>query len=243
MNGPCALAIEAATEQFSLAACRGGQQVSWEARPARDETQRIYEHAERLLDRLGATLGDLDFVAFGCGPGSFTGVRVAAAAAQAIAYARAIPVCRVSSLAVLAAGAARAPDAGWIATCLDARMERAYVALYRAVPGQRVVAEFPDAWIDPRDFLLPGIERFVAVGGGWLAYPDLLARHGARVAASVPDLLPSAVDLLSMALADFRAGRTVLPHEALPEYLGQRPAVARPSTATAKENAGDTDAE
>jgi tRNA threonylcarbamoyladenosine biosynthesis protein TsaB len=243
LKGVCGLAIEAATEQFSLAACRGGQQESWEARPARDETQRIYEHAERLLARLGANLADLDFVAFGCGPGSFTGVRVAAAAAQAISFGRGIPVCRVSSLAVLAAGAARELDAEWIATCLDARMERAYVALYQALPGRGVVAAFPDAWIDPADFVMPGSGRFVAVGGGWLAYPDLAARHDHRISGSGPGLLPSAIDLLSIAIADFHAGRTVAPHEALPEYLGQRPAMARPPKAPSGESAGDADAE
>lgn len=243
MNDVCALAIEAATDQFSLAACRGGRQASWEARPARDETQRVYEHATQLLARLGAGLGDLEFVAFGCGPGSFTGVRVAAAAAQAIAFARGIPVCRVSSLATLAAGAAREFDAEWIATCLDARMGRAYVALYQAVPGRALAAVLPDAWVDPRDFVMPGVERFVAVGSGWLACPDLLDRHRSRVLASAPDLLPSATDLLSMAIVDFRAGRTLLPHEALPEYLGQRPAVARPSPPPGTKGAGDADAE
>ena len=92
MNALCGLAIEAATDQFSLAACRGGRSECWESRPARDETQRIYEHVERLLARLDANLSNLEFVAFGCGPGSFTGVRVAASAVQAIAFARGMPV-------------------------------------------------------------------------------------------------------------------------------------------------------
>jgi tRNA threonylcarbamoyladenosine biosynthesis protein TsaB len=222
----CALAIEASTDRLSLAACHDGRVECRDWRPARDETQRVFEHAWHLLTAVGADLGRLDFIAFGCGPGSFTGVRVAAAAAQAIALARSIPVCRVSSLAVLAAGAGRELGASLVATCLDARMERAYAALYRVLPGKGVAPVLADAWIDPCEFLLPGNEAIVAVGDGWLAYPELLARHRSRVEALEPGLLPLARDLLSMAILDFHAGRTVDAHEAVPEYLGQMPAVA-----------------
>jgi tRNA threonylcarbamoyladenosine biosynthesis protein TsaB len=223
MTDVCALAIEAATDQFSLAACRAGRFVCWETRPARDETQRIYEHAGRLLAESGASLKDLDFVSFGCGPGSFTGVRMAAAAAQAIAFARSIPVCRLSSLAVLAAGAARATGADLVAPCLNARMERAYVALYSVAPGKLPQAIVRDRLISPGDFALPGDMPFTAVGDGWRAYPAILARHESRLIAVDAELLPSARDLLSMAIVEFHAGRTVTPQEALPEYLGQAP--------------------
>jgi tRNA threonylcarbamoyladenosine biosynthesis protein TsaB len=224
---PCGLAIEAATDQLGVAACRGARTVLLEARPARDETQRIYEHAARVLQDVGAALHDLEFVAFGCGPGSFTGVRIAAAAAQAIGFARDIPVCRVSSLAVLAAGAGVVRGSGrLVVACLDARMERAYIGAYRVMP-EAVEVVVPDAWIDPAAFELPGDEPFVAVGDGWAAHPRLAERHRARVANLDAALLPSARDLLSMALRDFRAGRTWRPEEALPEYLGQVPALAR----------------
>jgi tRNA threonylcarbamoyladenosine biosynthesis protein TsaB len=232
MTGPCALAIEAATEQFGLAACRDGGSAIWQARPARDETQRVYQHAERVLAEVGARFDDLDFVAFGCGPGSFTGVRIAAAAVQAIAFARRIPVCRVSSLAVLAAGAGRALGAQMVATCLDARMGRAYLALYRVGPDGFVAPVGSDALVDPRDFILPGEEGFAAVGDGWLAYPGLLARHGSRAAVVDGNLLPSPRDLLEMACQDFRAGRTVSAGEALPEYLGQGPGMSVPEPRT-----------
>lgn len=215
--------MEAATEQMSIALRVGGQSLLWEARPARQETHRIYEHVQRLFKESGAELSLLDCVAFGCGPGSFTGVRMAAAAAQAIAFARSIPVCRRSSLAVLAAGAVRMLRAQLVATCLDARMQRAYLAVYRAEPNGDVTPVIMDALVDPGDYALSGDEPFAAVGPGWLAYPQLLARHQRRITKLEPGLLPSALDLLSMAVADFGAGRTVQAHEALPEYLGQVP--------------------
>ena len=223
MSDVCGLAIEAATEQFSLSACNGEKYAHWQVQPARDETQNIFLHGTRVLSQVEAGIGDLDFVAFGCGPGSFTGVRIAAAAAQAIAFARAIPVCRISTLAVLAAGAGRLLGAPVVATCLDARMERAFMALYRVSSSGIPEALFPDALIDPREFRLPGEACFTAVGRGWLAYPDLHARHQARISAVDAGLLPSARDLLSMAIAEFRAGRTVSARDALPEYLGQVP--------------------
>lgn len=223
MTARCALAIEAATERLSIAACRGGQVVARELEPARDETQRVYIHAAELLRELGAGFEALDFVAFGRGPGSFTGVRVAAATAQAIAFARGIPVCGVSSLAVIATGALRELGAPRVAVCLDARMEHIYLGAYAAqdVAAETLVA---DVYVDPREYVLPGEYSFAAVGSGWPAYPDLLARHDARISARAFTHLPSARDLLSMALVEFEAGRTLRPEEALPEYLGQMPA-------------------
>lgn len=209
MTAYSALAIEAATDQFGIAASFAGRVACWESRPAREESQRVYEHCERLLAEVGGQLGELDFVAFGCGPGSFTGVRVAAAAAQAVAFARRIPVCRVSSLMVQALGAYRALGAGTFAVCFDARMQRAYVGLYRVEQGSSVLALHVDAMIDPATFIFPRGESFVAIGDGWQAYPQLLARHGSRIIAVESGMRPSARDLLELAGLDFAAGRTV----------------------------------
>lgn len=229
---PCAIAFEASTDRFGIAACRGGAVRAWAVRPARDGTQQVYVHAARLLAELDAGFADLDMVAFGCGPGSFTGVRVAAAAAQALAFAHDLPVCRVSSLAVLAAGALREAPAPAVAVCLDARMERAYAALYRPDGAGGVVPEHADALVDPATFAFPGGAGFLAAGPGWDDLPALAERHRGRITALRPDILPDARDLLAMALADLRAGRTVAAEAALPEYLGQVPALPRGAPAT-----------
>ncbi len=182
----------------------------------------VYEHVQSLLTAVGADVDALDFVALGCGPGSFTGVRIAAAAVQAMACALSLPVCRVSSLAVLAASAARARGPGLYGICQDARMGHAYAALYRV--GPQVQPVMVDTLADPRALVLPGADQFTALGDGWQVFPELLERHRARIQSVESGFLPSAQDLLSMAEDDFRAGRTVAPHEALPEYLGQVPA-------------------
>ncbi|MCC7257734.1 MAG: tRNA (adenosine(37)-N6)-threonylcarbamoyltransferase complex dimerization subunit type 1 TsaB [Gammaproteobacteria bacterium] len=225
MSLPCALALEAATAQLSLAACRGGRLEVLDLQPAREHTGRIVEHATQLLEAVGGDFATLDFVAFGCGPGSFTGVRVAAAVVQALAFAHDLPVCRVSSLAVLAAGAGRVLGPGCYGICQDARMGQAYVALYDVAEAPRPVVA--DALADPGTLRFDGDQPFVALGDGWTAFPDVLARHRQRVTRVAGDLLPSARDLLSMATAQYRAGATVSAELALPEYLGQAP--ARPS--------------
>lgn len=221
MTGPHGLAIEAATARLSLAAMAGERRTVLDLEPARAHTDRIYGHAARLLDDVGSCFDRLDFVAFGCGPGSFTGVRIAAAVAQAVAFARNLPVCRVSSLAVLAA-AARGTGAAACGICIDARMGQAYAALYETGPQVRPI--LADVLVDPAAFTMPGSAPFAAVGDGWQAFAGIRGRHHARVLSWHPHLLPSAGDLLSMALADFRAGRVVSAREAFPEYLGQAPA-------------------
>lgn len=226
MSESCALAVEASSERLSLAACRGGRVESFSAMPARTATAAIYEHAAGLLARLGAGFADLDYVAFGCGPGSFTGLRLAAAAAQSLAYAGGIPVCRVSSFAVLAAGA----GPGVHAICQDARMGSAHVGLYQVeAEGSMPVALMADALVDPALYLFPGSQPLGALGGGWQAFAPMRERHAARLLGLRTDCLPSARDLLRMADQDFRAGRTVAPADALPEYLGQSP-VPRPAS-------------
>lgn len=218
------LAIETATDRMSLAVCRGEQLAVWEAQPARDETQRIYQHVERLLGELQLRLQDLDCVAFGCGPGSFTGVRMAAAAAQAFGFALGIPVCRRSSLAVMAATALREVDGDTVGVCIDARMGRAYLAVYRRHADRGVVPVVADSLVDPASYRLPVGEPFVAVGPGWGAHAVLSERHAALISRIWPALLPSARDLLNMARDDHRHGCLVTPDEALPEYLGLAPA-------------------
>ncbi len=224
MTERCAIALEAATDQFSIAACCADRLVCWETSPARDASPRVFQHCERLLAEVGGSFATLDFVAFGCGPGSFTGIRVVAAAAQALAYARGIPVCRVSSFRVLASGAYRRFGPGAFGLSFDARRQRAYIGMYQVDAAGSMTVGSADALVDPDSFELPGNAAFVAIGEGWQAYPQLLARHGSRVLRIDVSLKPSARELMGLARQDFAAGKTVSAAQALPEYLGQQPA-------------------
>lgn len=220
MNTPCLLAFDAATQRLCVAASHAGRVALRELEPARDHTPLVYRLAVEVLTEVGTNIAGLDAVAFGCGPGSFTGVRVAAAAAQSIAYARRIPVCRVSSLRLLAASAGPAAGDEPVAVCMDARMGRVYAALFE----NGATGAASETWSDPATLAWPGESRFRAVGDGWTAWPDLLQRYANRMSGHDAALLPSAQVLLDLAIAEYRAGRHVTAAEALPEYLGQMPA-------------------
>ena len=225
MSASSCLALEASTERLSIAASANGCTVVWETTPARNESERLFEHASRVLAELGTDIRRLGLVAFGAGPGSFTGLRITAAAAQALAFALKIPVARSSSLAVQAATAIRLTGAARVAICNDARMGRAYWGVYSR-SGRGVCAEQPDCVIDPVRFHSAAPAEFMAVGSGWDAYPALTTRHRDVISMVRAEILPSAADLLALAMADFEHGAFVEPDMAVPNYLGHGPVPA-----------------
>ena len=215
------LAIETSTEICTVAACRNGTVARREQPEGPDRSRAIYLQISDVLDELELRLPQLDCVAFGCGPGGFTGLRVGAAVAQSLAFGADLPVCRVSSLATLALGAARRSGVAAIATCIDARMGEIYAGCYRYAAGRLQVIEAdqltaPDAWS------LPGDDEFFAAGSGWLAYPALRQRLSIRLHDGDPRAWPDAADALTLAAAAFAAGNTVTAAAAVPNYLRDR---------------------
>lgn len=216
------LAIETATEFPSLALLRGDTLSVREARGMRAPSRAVFEWVRELLEETNTSLSELDCIAFGAGPGSFTGVRVAVALAQGLGYARGLPLCPVSTLAALAAGTLRRSVADAVACCLDARMGEAYFGVYRRDAEEGVRALAPDALRNPDAICLPEAGTFLAVGPGWTAHPLLAVRLRARLIDVLPEQLPSAADVARLARPRFLAGRVVLPAEALPNYLRDR---------------------
>ena len=227
------LAIDSATERLALAAvddgrapggalarpsCRiealdldGGAAASAQALPA----------ALSLLQKLGWAFADLDAIAFGRGPGGFTGLRTACAVAQGLAFGQGLPVVPVDSLAIVAEEAARraglpAGTIAWVA--MDARMDEIYAGCYRddGEAGWRAVVEpsltTPQAlnaqWQDAPP-------AFVA-GSALAVFGDRLQTGGAR---RVPDEHGRASALAWLAAAGFARGDAVAADQALPVYL------------------------
>lgn len=132
-----------------------------------------------LCSAAGLAAGDLELVAYGCGPGAFSGVRIAAAAAQGLALARGLPLVPVSSLAALAAGAARRTGAARVLCAVDARRGELYTAAFAMRHGLPA-ALGAEALVVPRDLSLP------AAGTDWLCAGDGFRVHAAAID---PDLL------------------------------------------------------
>lgn len=213
------LAIESASQVCSIAACRDGQSSIRSESEPRDQSRRIFSSVREVLEELDMGLTDLDCIAYGCGPGGFTGLRVGAAAVQALSFGASIPVCRISSLASMALAPMDRNGAGLVAACLDARMGEAYLGIYAADEDLRVAPVLEDCLVDPVRFSIDSGMTFFAAGPGWDVYGDLFDRHANLASGSDFDLLPSAEDLLVIAERRFRNGLTSSPGEALPNYI------------------------
>jgi len=178
--------------------------------------ERLLGMVDELLDEAGFPLTQVDAIAFGRGPGSFTGLRIAAGVAQGLAFGAGLPVVPVSSLAALAQGV----DAPNVAAGFDARMNQVYWGAFRRGASGLVEAVGEETVIDPAAVSLPPGRGWVGAGSGWDVYGAMLsARLGDRVERWERDALPQARDLVALAVAACAAGRTVSPDEALPVYL------------------------
>ncbi|HEB5077907.1 TPA: tRNA (adenosine(37)-N6)-threonylcarbamoyltransferase complex dimerization subunit type 1 TsaB, partial [Aeromonas hydrophila subsp. hydrophila] len=120
MNELKILAVDTATEACSAALLVGEQVFSrWEEAP-RDHTRKILPMVQAVLDDAGITLDELDAIAFGRGPGSFTGVRIGIGVAQGLAFGAGVPLIGISTLAAMAQGAHRLDGAEQVLTAIDA---------------------------------------------------------------------------------------------------------------------------
>lgn len=216
------LAIETASALPSVALLRAGEMRVREVPGLRSPSRSVYEWVRELLDEADTSLDQLDCIAFGAGPGSFTGVRVAVALSQALGYACRLPLCPVSTLAALAAGVVRTTGHDAVACCLDARLGEVYFAVYAKDREQGVRVVSPDALLQPEAVRLPAQGMYLAAGPGWSVYPELTDRLRSRFSAVDAAYLPSAVDVARLAGLRFLAGELVSAADASPNYLRER---------------------
>lgn len=218
------LAIETATESCSVALlCEGGLSARSELAPRR-HAELLLPMCESLLAEAGVARRDLDVLAVGCGPGAFTGVRLAISAAQGIAFALGIPVVPVSSLAALAA---QAPDNGApILAVIDARMGEIYAGTFRHTGDGGIDAIGAESVGAPNALELPDATTWNVIGSGWSTYRDaLLARLRTEPLWSDGDRYPQAADVARIALPRARAGRTLAAEQLQPVYLRDKVAL------------------
>lgn len=211
------LAIETSSSVSGIAVCGGGRIITAEYGSPGEQSRQVYACVRDVLRDAGLALAELDCIAFGCGPGGFTGLRVGAAVAQGLAFGAGLRVCRVSSLAALAAAAVARHGVATVAACVDARMGEAYFGQYRAVDG-RLVNLVADRLIDPSAWCLRE-DGVLAAGAGWAVHPALVDANASRLIGVDVDLAPTAEALLALAAADFADGRTVRPCDAVPNYV------------------------
>ncbi len=163
----------------------------------------------------------LDAVAYGSGPGSFTGLRIAASAVQGICFATGLPALPVSTLAGQVYAAMRLGHVGegdLVLSTLDAHIGELYWALYRVTAGQ--ADQVIGAQVGKPLSLAPaGTDALVAIGGGLHYRHTMPAAVSARFRAVYPELLPSARDLLPAAFRDWQAGLRQSAEQVCPIYV------------------------
>jgi tRNA threonylcarbamoyladenosine biosynthesis protein TsaB len=214
------LAIDTATEACSVALYIDGD-IAQDFRVApRQHSHLILPMIEGLLQQAGLTVSALDVLAFGRGPGSFMGVRIAAGVVQGIAYAHKLPVVPVSTLAAIAQVAERTTGAPKVLAAIDARMNEVYWGAYTLDTSGLMRLHGDEIVIPPSRLDKPEGAGWIGAGTGWGSYAaELDAVTGDSVIECLDNLLPDAQAIAELAAADFLAGRFVTAAAAVPVYL------------------------
>jgi tRNA threonylcarbamoyladenosine biosynthesis protein TsaB len=220
------LAIDTASAQCSVALRLGDELRSCSVATAREHAQLILPMIQGLLAEAAVSLQQLDGIAFGRGPGSFTGVRVATSVAQGLALGTGLPVFPVSDLRALAEQGLRCavgsvPADSFALACMDARMGEVYWGCYRVDTGHAGEV-FDEERVSSTDDLLRRLPPacHVAAGMGLAAYPAVVAALNLLPGNCFSSAEPHAADIVTLAALDLRAGGQWLdPAEAQPVYL------------------------
>lgn len=215
------LALDTATECCSVALLTAAGVLEDHRLAPRQHAALILPMIEGLLAEAGLTRHALDVIAFGRGPGAFTGLRIAAGVAQGLALGLGRPVVPVSTLAALA----QASAAQRVLAALDARLGEVYFGYYTRGGDDLVVADAADGLAPPDAIALPTDPawRGVGIGPGWGAYGEVLgARLGHHIDTVDADVQPRAGGLARLAAAAHARGEAVSAELALPVYLRDR---------------------
>jgi tRNA threonylcarbamoyladenosine biosynthesis protein TsaB len=213
------LALETATEACSAALMIDDVIESRYRFAPREHGALILTMVDELLSEAGLPVGRLDAIAFGRGPGAFTGVRIATGVVQGLAYGADVPVVPVSTLAALAQGGARASQASHLLAAIDARMEEVYWGVYETGTDGLVTLVGEESVCAPHAVTAPA-GSWAGVGSGWLNYETAM-RNALQVEVTVVlgEMLPNAREVALLGAAAFRRGVAVTAEAALPVYL------------------------
>jgi tRNA threonylcarbamoyladenosine biosynthesis protein TsaB len=213
---PILLAIETSSELASCALLVGDTVTTRESSGVRTHSQAILPMVQDLLAAAQLRLADVDAIAFGAGPGSFTGVRTACGITQGLAFGADLPVLPLVTLDAMALACRERSGASDILVLLDARMGEVYWAQYRYADGwQTVVAP---ALCAPEAVAPVAADGLVACGNGLTAYPQAFA-DSAFAAGALTDIQPHARELVRLGVLALAAGQAVDAAAAQPLYL------------------------
>jgi tRNA threonylcarbamoyladenosine biosynthesis protein TsaB len=215
------LAFDASTEFLSIALQINEQLETLDIQAGQTASQLILPQIQLLLDKARLNLSDLDGIAFGAGPGSFTGVRIACGVAQGLAFGANLPVVGINVLMALA----EASSAERVIAASDARMGEVYHAAYIRKDGDWT--EMCAAGVyKPQD--VPAVEGddWVGVGTAWKVYDETLReKYQQQVSKTLSKMTPKAEAIMRLAMPIFARGEAVSASKAAPIYIRNRVAL------------------
>lgn len=218
------LAFDASSSACSVALLHKGEAHLLHEIAPMMHAQRMLPMIHELLENFSLSIHDLDAIAYGCGPGSFTGIRIATSVAQGLGYVAKKPILCISSLAILAQTCYDKHASEQLLVAVDARMGQVYWASYCLDAEHLVTLTAPEALQAPDSIPLmsqvqPGTHHWHGVGDGWALYEEeLCTRLGWRPVAT-HDVMPHATALLKLAVRQYAQGNWTNPQEAMPVYL------------------------
>lgn len=213
------LAIETSTESCSAALLINDETFSVNEIAPRRHNEIVLPMCEQVLAQGQTSLSQLDAIAFGRGPGSFTGVRLAASVTQGIAIGQNLPVVPVSSLAAMAQAAFETKNVNNVLPCIDARMQEIYFGLYKLNDDQ-IMELVGEEKVSPADSVNIDVDdNCYGVGTGWKTYAEELHQVLRKNLSYNENIFPRAEYVAKLAKVYFDQQRSVLAVEALPVYL------------------------
>lgn len=223
------LALDTATESCSAALLIDGRILARERLLEHGHAEHILPMVDELLAEGAVALRELSAIAFGRGPGAFTGVRLAASVTQGLAYGAAVPVVPVSDLRAIAERVLESEAAlDHVLVCTDARMHEVYWAWFERGREGHAVEVGEERVGRPAEVVFPDhspgqdtaqVRRFAAAGSAFAAYPQLRTAVAVRAALILESLRPRAREVATLAAPEVAAGRVLPAEQALPRYL------------------------
>jgi tRNA threonylcarbamoyladenosine biosynthesis protein TsaB len=228
-------AIETSGDWCSVALWRDGEIAALERRAPNRHSELALPMLEDLFEKTKSNARELDAIAFGAGPGSFTGLRIACGLAQGLAFARDLPVIGISSFEAIAqeaaSGAAPESGAARIVACIDARMREVYYSALEKRGGPQSPAHsaswrevVPGQCVAPQDAPPPPGEGWTGCGSGFQVYPEFLS---GKILRKKPEIHPTALAVAQLAAPRLAAGEGVDAALAVPVYLRDKIAFTR----------------
>jgi tRNA threonylcarbamoyladenosine biosynthesis protein TsaB len=216
-------AFDTSTEACTVALGDGSRWAERTEQAGSRHSELLLPMIQALLDEAGIALPQLDGIAFGAGPGSFTGLRIGCGVAQGLALGADLPIVGVTSLEAMAEAAHTTHGWTHVVTALDARMQEVYFAAFERED---------EAWrtrIEPCVLAPPAVPvpdgRWNGAGNGFAIYPALRERLASGLSACDEGALPSAIAIGNLALPRFAAGKGVAASDAAPLYVRHRVAL------------------